>query len=671
MTELPEALGAELIAALEKKGYASLTPVQLAVLRPDLEGRDLRITSQTGSGKTVAVGIALRDVVKDKEAGAPRALLITPTRELAKQVEQELRWLYAPLGVDVTSVTGGASYRDEYRALSRKPAIVVGTPGRLRDHLERGGLATDAIRAVVLDEADRMLDMGFKEEIDAILAKAPKERRTILLSATFPREVKALADRVQRDPAFVEGTPLGAANTDIEHLIHVVAPRERLDAIVNLLLATPEAPSLIFVRTRADVAELAGLLQGAGFSIGSLSGDMEQPERDRALAAFKRGSIQALVATDVAARGIDVQEIGRVIHAEPPNDADTYTHRSGRTGRAGRQGISSVLAAPAAMRRVTGLLSRAKVRWRLAPLPTAEELRAGAAERVFVELTKEAPDEIDEAIWNLAKRLGKEEESRTRILARLLAKGKLFGATEPRVIRPTMVQAPDDRPHRDGPPPRREHSQAERPRREHSQAERPRREHDGPRPQRDHDAPRREWGAPRREVAPPDAPGAWTKFRVTWGGMHGADARRVLAMLCRRGGIQGTDIGAISVDRNYSTVDVSSAVAERFAEATARPDPRDPRVKVFRERAPGEASPPIPPPRKSARKLPEADDAVPAPRRSSRKLPEAEAPSPVPPPRKSARRLDAPPPRPMGGGGGGGHVIRRPKKPHRKGQPRS
>ena len=655
MTDLPEALGVELVAALEKKGYASLTPVQLAVLRPELEGRDLRITSQTGSGKTVAVGIALRDVVKDKEAGAPRALLITPTRELAKQVEQELRWLYAPLGVDVTSVTGGASYRDEYRALSRKPAIVVGTPGRLRDHLERGGLATDAIRAVVLDEADRMLDMGFKEEIDAILAKAPKERRTILLSATFPREVKALADRVQRDPAFVEGTPLGAANTDIEHLIHVVAPRDRLDAIVNLLLATPEAPSLIFVRTRADVAELAGLLQGAGFSIGSLSGDMEQPERDRALAAFKRGSIQALVATDVAARGIDVQEIGRVIHAEPPNDADTYTHRSGRTGRAGRQGISSVLAAPAAMRRVTGLLSRAKVRWRLAPLPTAEELRASAAERVFVELTKEGTDEIDEAIWNLAKRLGKEEESRTRILARLLAKGRLFGAAEPREVRTISVQAAVDR----GPPPRRDF-------------ERPRREHDGPRPQRDYDAPRREWGAPRREAAPPDAAGAsqdlrWTKFRVTWGGIHGADARRVLAMLCRRGGIQGTDIGAITFDRNFSTVDVSSAVAERFAEAAGRPDPRDPRVKVFRDRAPGEGAPPIPPPRRSSRKLPEAE-AIPPPRRSSRKLPEA--PPPVPPPRKSARKLDAGSPRPTGHMGGG-HVVRRPKKQHRKGQPRS
>ncbi len=667
MSELPTELGAELIRALEAKGYATLTPVQMAVLRAELAGRDLRITSQTGSGKTVAVGIAVRDVVANRDAGAPRALVITPTRELAKQVEQELRWLFAPLGAEVTSVTGGASYRDEYRALSRKPAIVVGTPGRLRDHLERGGLSTAAVGAVILDEADRMLDMGFKEEIDAILAKAPVERRTILVSATFPREVRALADRVQKDPAFVEGTPLGAANADIEHLIHVVQPRERLDAIVNLLLASPDAPSLVFVRTRADVAELSGLLQSAGFSVGSLSGDMEQPERDRALAAFKRGAIHALVATDVAARGIDVQDIGRVIHAEPPNDADTYTHRSGRTGRAGRQGVSSVLAAPAALRRVTGLLSRAKVRWKVAPVPTAEELRNAATERLFVELTKDAPDEIDESIWNLAKRLGK-EETRTRILARLLSRGRLFGAAEPREIRPTMVQAPVDRG-----PPRRD----ERPRREYDA---PRREYDTPR--REYDTPRREHGerAPRREVAPPDAPGAWTKFRVTWGGLHGADARRVLAMLCRRGGIQGGDIGAIAVERTYSIVDVAASVADRFADAASRPDPRDPRVKVFREHG---GAPPPPPARRSSRKLPEAaPDEVPPPRRSSRKLDaevpaappsrrssrklDAEVPA-APPSRRSSRKLDAPPPKPMGGG----HVLRRgPKKPHRKGQPR-
>ena len=343
-------------SALEKKGFSSLTSVQQAVLDPALEGRDLRITSQTGSGKTVALGLVVADIVTSMATHAkggvakPRVIVVAPTRELAKQVEEELAWLYAAVGVTVTSVTGGASIRDERRALAAGPAVVVGTPGRLLDHLERGSIDASGVGAIVLDEADRMLDLGFREDLLAILDHAPRGRRTHLVSATFPREVCALADRVQNDPAHVEGTKLGTANTDIEHVIHLVDSRQRLDAIINLLLATPEAQTLVFARTRADVAHLTRELEHAGFSVSSLSGEMEQPARNRALLAFKRGSLHALVATDVAARGIDVQDIARVIHAEPPGDADAYTHRSGRTGRAGRKGTSPILVTPGAPR---------------------------------------------------------------------------------------------------------------------------------------------------------------------------------------------------------------------------------------------------------------------------------------------------------------------------------
>ncbi|HSQ65591.1 MAG TPA: DEAD/DEAH box helicase, partial [Polyangiaceae bacterium] len=335
-------------AALEKKGFSSLTSVQQAVLEPALAGRDLRITSQTGSGKTLAIGLVVADMVDGVTAtkggvAKPRVMVVAPTRELAKQVEEELAWLYAAAGASVTSVTGGASIRDERRALAGGPAVVVGTPGRLLDHLKRGGIDASQVGAIVLDEADRMLDLGFREDLLAILEHAPPERRTHLVSATFPRDVRALADRVQKEPAHVEGTKLGTANTDIEHVIHLVDSRQRLDAIVNLLLATPEAQTLVFARTRADVAHMTRDLEHAGFSVGSLSGEMEQAARNRALAAFKRGSLHALIATDVAARGIDVQDIARVIHAEPPSDADAYTHRSGRTGRAGRKGTSSIL----------------------------------------------------------------------------------------------------------------------------------------------------------------------------------------------------------------------------------------------------------------------------------------------------------------------------------------
>ncbi len=461
-------------------------------------------------------------------------LVVAPTRELAKQVEEELAWLYAAIGASVTSVTGGASVRDERRALAAGPAVIVGTPGRLLDHLTRGAIDASHVGAVVLDEADRMLDLGFREDLLAILDHAPPERRTHLVSATFPRDVRALADRVQKDPAHVEGTKLGAANTDIEHVVHLVDSRQRLDAIINLLLATPEAQTLVFVRTRADVAHVTRELEHAGFRVSSLSGEMEQPARNRALAAFKRGSLHALVATDVAARGIDVQDIARVIHAEPPSDADAYTHRSGRTGRAGRKGTSSILVTPGALGRTAQLLKRARVRYRLEPIPTAEAIRTTADERLFAELTQSEEFE-DERAWALAKRINKTENP-TRAMARLLARVRGAGVAEPRDVRPIA------------PPSSLERDRNERP---------------------------RERGR--------DETTSWVPFRVSWGREQGADPRRLLAMVCRRGNVRGTDVGSIRVARSYSVVDVAAAVADSFGRAAEEPDPRNPRVTIRKE----------------------------------------------------------------------------------------
>ncbi|HYP90918.1 MAG TPA: DEAD/DEAH box helicase, partial [Polyangiaceae bacterium] len=299
--ELVELLGPELASALAKKGYTSLTKVQRSVLEPELDGRDLRISSQTGSGKTLAIGFALRNAVSGEAiapspVSRPRALVIVPTRELARQVHDELGWLYAPRKLRIASVTGGTSYRDEHRALSSGPAIVVGTPGRLLDHLNRGGIEAGDVAAVVLDEADRMLDLGFRDELEAILAKAPPGHRTHLVSATFARDVAALADRVQRDPKRIEGTPLGSANRDIDHIVYLVNPGERVDALINVLLHHADEQTLVFARTRADVSEIARELQQAGFASGSLSGEMDQNARNRALSAFKRGDIRALIA---------------------------------------------------------------------------------------------------------------------------------------------------------------------------------------------------------------------------------------------------------------------------------------------------------------------------------------------------------------------------------------
>jgi len=525
-------LGPELTSALEGRGFQTLTPVQDAVLAPSLDGHDLRISSQTGSGKTVAIGLVVRAEVRaatpgaDPKAAHPGAIVVTPTRELAKQVEEELAWLYAPVGARVVSVTGGAGYRDELRSFRHKPAVVVGTPGRLLDHLKRGSIDASAAAAIVLDEADRMLDMGFREDIEAILGFLPTEHRTHLVSATFPREVLALADKVQSEPVRIEGTPLGTANQDIEHLLHLVEPKERLAAIVNLLLEDIEGQTLIFVRTRADVADLANALSDAGFAIAMLSGEMEQAERNRALQAFKRGHVDALVATDVAARGIDVSDVTRVLHVEPPSDPDAYTHRSGRTGRAGRKGTSSVLVTRAELARTVSLLGRARVRFRFAPVPSAESLRDARDEQLIAMLTADFVEgqTIDERSLAVAERILSADDPR-RAVGRLVALARKRAQAEPREITPV---------------------------------------------------------APPTERKPPRANDTWVPFRVSWGASHGAEARRLVAMMCRRGNIEGRDIGAIRIGRTSSVVEVATRVAAAFEALTSKPDPRDPRIHIRR-----------------------------------------------------------------------------------------
>ncbi|MBI5538358.1 MAG: DEAD/DEAH box helicase [Deltaproteobacteria bacterium] len=569
--DLVEIIGPALTAALEKKGFTELTPVQLAVLDPAHANRDLRISSQTGSGKTVAIGLALRELAQKpaptvQGVARPRILIVAPTRELAKQVEEELSWLYAPIRVRVASATGGASYRTERKALGSSPSVVVGTPGRLLDHLGRGVIDARELGAVVLDEADRMLEMGFRDELDAILAYAPGGHQTHLVSATFPRDVKALADRVQPHAVHVEGTRLGEANTDIEHVVHLIDPDQRIDALVNLLLANPDEQTLIFARTRVDVARIADELDEAGFAVRSLSGDMEQAARDRALASFRTGETRALVATDVAARGIDVLAIARVIHADPPTDANSYTHRSGRTGRAGRKGTSSVLVPVALLKRTLWLLRAAGVQYRLEPIPTAASIAAVADERLVAELTAEDPEGFpgyDARTWSLAKHLANGGET-TRVIARLLTRVKYAGATQPREVR-AIKPPPTDRK-----PPSFE-------------------------------------GVRRKGHG--DFEDGWVQFRVTWGKVHGAETRRLLAVVCRRGGIEGSDVGTIRVGPTFSSVEVRARVAEAFALAARKPDPRNPRVEIRQDSRDDRKPPP-----RDDRKPPPRDDRKPPPR---------------------------------------------------------
>ncbi len=634
MTLAPEnvLLSPALESALAKRGFTSLTPVQLAVLDSKLEGRDLRITSQTGSGKTVAVGFVIREIIEgDTHAkgpvARPRALVIAPTRELAKQFEEELSWLYAEARVRVVSVTGGADARDERRALSQGPAVVVGTPGRLLDHLDRGAIDAEHVQAVVLDEADRLLDMGFREDLEKILSFAKGEHRTHLVSATFPREVKSLADRVQKDAALVEGTRLGAANVDIDHVLYLVAGHERLSALVNVLLAHMDEQTLVFARTRADVARIAKELTIAGFRVAQLSGEMEQAARNRALAAFKAGEVNAMIATDVAARGIDVQDITSVVHFDPPGDPDTYTHRSGRTGRAGKKGTSALLLPPSALVGILRLLGRARVKHRFEPVPSASDIRRTQLESFEGELTAEGDDKsLDDSTWTLAKKLIASDDA-SRSVARLIARARKASGPEPRDVRPMeppVHRSNDERDFReprgfrDGPPvdrsrfewrapakrsesgpPAQPQQQPARLYGEGSEAPvipRARKSHRSlPESKSEEQSEQRpappERLSPREGRAPKPADREWVQFRVTWGGLHGADVRRLLPILCRRGEIDGGDVGAIKVDRTFSVVQIARDVADSFAKAAAKPDPRDPRIQIVLQDGPPPSAP--------------------------------------------------------------------------------
>lgn len=387
-----DALPAPIRSAMLRRGFEQLTPVQQAVVEADAGGRDLRISSQTGSGKTVALGLALAPALTPTdrpdeaaaEAPGPRALVLAPTRELAAQVARELGMLYADLELEVQVVTGGTDPVRERRALKRRPAVLVATPGRLLDHVRGGGVDLSGVHHAVLDEADQMLDLGFRDELDAILELLPTERRLHMVSATFAREVLRFADRCQKDVLHLQGSRLGDANADIDHVAYLVLPQERHDALVNLLLADHASGGgswLVFVRTRAETTDLAELLVEDGFSAMPFSGELSQPQRDRTLSAFENGLVKVLVATDVAARGIDVRNISHVVHYDVPSDVDGFTHRSGRTGRAGQKGRSIMFVAPSRERRAREILKRAKVEASWQAVPDAKKIEKTALKK--------------------------------------------------------------------------------------------------------------------------------------------------------------------------------------------------------------------------------------------------------------------------------------------------
>ena len=505
-------------AALTARGYTTLTPVQSAVMAIEAEGRDLVVSAQTGSGKTVAFGLAMAPQILDggmvSLAREPAALIIAPTRELALQVSRELMWLYGKAGVRIATCVGGMDASKERRALGQGAQIVVGTPGRLRDHLERGALDLSALKVAILDEADEMLDMGFREELEGILNATPEERRTLLFSATMPKSIVSLAKRYQRDALRISTVGEDRGHGDISYQVVTVAPPDIENAVVNLLRLHEAETAMLFCATRDNVRHLHASLTERGFNVVALSGEHSQSERNQALQALRDRRARVCVATDVAARGIDLPTLSLVVHVELPRDAEGLQHRSGRTGRAGKKGTAVLIVPYQRRKRVESMLRGAKIEADWIKVPTAADIRAKDHDRLLETLL--APVEVDEEDRNLGAKL-LETMSAEDIAAALV-----------RVHRAKMPQAEDMLD--DG----------------SRSTERSKETH--------------------REGFDDSV---WFKMNV--GRRNNADPKWILPLLCRRGGVTKNDIGAIRIAANETHVGIAAAAAAKFSKAIAQP----------------------------------------------------------------------------------------------------
>jgi ATP-independent RNA helicase DbpA len=334
-----------LLASVETLGFTEMTPVQAQSLPPMLEGRDVIAQARTGSGKTAAFGLSLLQSL-DADTIRLQVLVLCPTRELADQVSKAIRKLAANIpNVKLLTLCGGMPLGPQLASLTHDPHIVVGTPGRVQEHLKRGSLHGGGIKVLVLDEADRMLDMGFSDAIDDIVGRIAKHHQTLLFSATYAEEIRQVSKRLQRDPVEVTvETP--HEETTIEQRFHEVDPAQKLDALAQLLGKEHAQHALVFCNMRKDVDAVAMELDRRGFSALALHGDMEQRDRDEVLVQFANRSCSILVATDVAARGLDIAALPLVVSYDIAHDPDTHTHRIGRTGRAGEAGHAITLVTP-------------------------------------------------------------------------------------------------------------------------------------------------------------------------------------------------------------------------------------------------------------------------------------------------------------------------------------
>jgi ATP-dependent RNA helicase DeaD len=550
------ALKPELLKVLADVGYESPSPIQAATIPRLLEGRDVLGQAQTGTGKTAAFALPILSRIELKP-GKPQALVLAPTRELAIQVAEAFQRYAAHMpGLQVLPIYGGQSYGPQLHALKRGVQVVVGTPGRVIDHLERGTLDLSELSYLVLDEADEMLRMGFIDDVEKVLEATPPGRQVALFSATMPPPIRKIAQRHLKDPVEVTIKAATTTNTNIRQRYWFVSGMHKLDAMTRILEAEPFDAMIIFARTKQATEELAEKLQARGFAAAAINGDIAQAQRERVIQQLKDGKLDVLVATDVAARGLDVERISHVMNYDIPYDTESYVHRVGRTGRAGRSGEAILFVTP----REKGML-RAIERATRQPI---EEMRLPTVEAVndvrIAKFKQRISDTLAVGELGMFQQLIEQYEQEHNIPAIEIAAAlaRIAQGDQPLLLAPPPKREPAAREHAF-------REQAPRERDERHGNERHGGERDrSPRPPRERDSAPREFGT--RPVRAHQTEQGKRTYRIEVGHEHGVKPGNIIGAIANEAGLESQHIGRLSIRGEYSLIDLPDGMPKEVFE---------------------------------------------------------------------------------------------------------
>ncbi len=544
-------LRSELLSALAGLGYEAPTPIQRETIPLLLSGQDMLGQAATGTGKTAAFALPILHRIGAQAAAIPTALVLVPTRELAVQVSEAFAGYGRDLGIKVVAVYGGQPIGRQLGALDRGVHVVVATPGRALDHIKRRSLELDQIQTVVLDEADEMLDMGFTEDIEAILEKTPVERQTVMFSATMPPRINAIAKQHQRNPARIQiaRADADAAKALIRQTVYMVQRSHKASALGRILDVEAPSSAIVFCRTRSEVDELTETMNARGYRAEALHGGMDQNQRDRVMSRLRDGTAELLVATDVAARGLDVDTLTHVVNYDVPTAPESYVHRIGRVGRAGREGVAITLAEPRQKRLLQNIERITKQKFVMSKVPTVADLRARQLELTVTAVREAlAADNLDD-FNDVLNALAGEDSDRNIALAAIKLVHEANNSSVDEIDIPDASQKGSkfDRSNKSG--------------------DRKNRGDRGDRPGGR--------GSERRG-------GTTASLYVGVGRKGGMRPGDLVGAIANEAGLEGREIGPIKISDHYSVVGVPEEAADRVIKAINNTSIRGKRAKVRR-----------------------------------------------------------------------------------------